>query len=127
MENYQTLWTNYLYLKSKLETYAAITRIQYLFDRLLVVQASDLKSTTRLADILVQISYESGDYDLLNLNIKAIEKKHGQFKAVIQSVVERSMGWLEAIKSSAGLDRWLQLIDTLRSVTEGKVRRAMSL
>lgn len=92
-----------------------------------MVQASDLKSTTRLADILVQISYESGDYDLLNLNIKAIEKKHGQFKAVIQSVVERSMGWLEAIKSSAGLDRWLQLIDTLRSVTEGKVRRAMSL
>jgi len=31
------------------------------------------------------------------------------------------MNWLEPIKSAAGLERWLQLIETLRSVTEGKI------
>ena len=88
-------------------------------------KASDLKSTTRLATAIVDLSYESRDYDLLNLNIKTLEKKHGQLKAVIQSIVEQSMAWLDEIKSSAGTSRWLQLIDTLRSVTEGKVRKVI--
>jgi len=57
----------------------------------------------------------------LNLNIKTLEKKHGQLKVVIQSIVEQAMNWLEPIKSAAGLERWLQLIETLRSVTEGKI------
>ena len=84
-------------------------------------QASDLKSTTRLANSILDLSYESQDYDVLNLNIRTLEKKHGQFKAVIQSIVEQAMKWLDAIKSSSGVNRWLQLIETLRSVTEGKV------
>lgn len=57
----------------------------------------------------------------MNLNIKTLEKKHGQLKAVITSIVEQSMAWLDPIKSVAGMDRWLQLIETLRVVTEGKV------
>ena len=36
-------------------------------------------------------------------------------------MVELSMGWLEDIKEKDGLEKWLQLVETLRSVTEGKV------
>lgn len=37
-------------------------------------------------------------------------------------MVEEAAGWLDALKASAGQDRWLELLQTLRAVTEGKVR-----
>jgi 26S proteasome regulatory subunit N5 len=85
------------------------------------VQASDLSSTTKLAKAIVQHSYDSHDHELLNTNIRTLEKKHGQLKAVIQAIVEQSMEWLEPIKAKDGVERWLELIETLRIVTEGKV------
>ena len=36
-------------------------------------------------------------------------------------MVELSMGWLEDIKEKNGLQKWLELVETLRGVTEGKV------
>ena len=36
-------------------------------------------------------------------------------------MVEQSMGWLDEIKQRDGLERWLELVETLRQVTEGKV------
>lgn len=32
------------------------------------------------------------------------------------------MGWLEDVKKTAGTEKWLELVQTLRGVTEGKVR-----
>jgi hypothetical protein len=69
----------------------------------------------------VQLSYDSHNYELLNLNIRTLDKKHGQLKAVVQSIVEQSMAWLDPVKEKDGVERWLELIDTLRTVTEGKV------
>jgi 26S proteasome regulatory subunit N5 len=86
-----------------------------------------LKSTTRIANTIVQLAYDAKNYDLLNLNIKTLEKKHGQLKAVVQSVVEQAMAWLEPIKESEGIERWLELIETLRTVTEGKVSSTSEL
>jgi len=34
------------------------------------------------------------------------------------------MSWLDDIKQRDGVEKWLELIETLRTVTEGKVRRA---
>ena len=34
------------------------------------------------------------------------------------------MSWLDEIKQRDGVERWLELVETLRTVTEGKVRRA---
>ena len=31
------------------------------------------------------------------------------------------MGWLEEIRSRDGIEKWLELVETLRTVTEGKV------
>ncbi|KAI0706150.1 PCI-domain-containing protein [Cytidiella melzeri] len=95
-------------------------------EKLLVLEkqtrnASDLNSTTRLVKEIAQLTYDARNYTLLNHNIQVLSKKHGQLKAVIQAVVELVMGWLQEIKERDGTERWLELIETLRSVTEGKI------
>ena len=68
-----------------------------------------------------QLAYNARNYTLLNHNIQLLSKKHGQLKAAIQALVELVMGWLQEIKERDGTERWLELIETLRTVTEGKV------
>jgi len=36
------------------------------------------------------------------------------------------MSWLDEIKQRDGVEKWLELIETLRAVTEGKVRLALA-
>jgi 26S proteasome regulatory subunit N5 len=81
-----------------------------------------LASTTRLAKAILERCYEARNYDLLNSSFTLLNKKHGQLKGVVQALVEQSMGWLEEIKGREGIEKWLQLVETLRGVTEGKVR-----
>ena len=50
-----------------------------------------------------------------------LSKKHGQLKGAAQAMVEQSMGWLDEIRQRDGVEKWLELVETLRSVTEGKV------
>jgi len=83
--------------------------------------AADPKSTTRLATTIMDLCYEARDHTLLNLNINVLSKKHGQLKAVVQEMVEKAMGWLDDIKQKEGVEKWLELIETLRQVTEGKI------
>ena len=85
-------------------------------------QASDLKSTTRLVKEISQLTYNARNYELLNSGIQTLSKKHGQLKVAIQEMVEQAIGWLDEIKKRDGQEKWLQLIETLRTVTEGKVR-----
>ena len=84
-------------------------------------QAADLASTTRIAKAVTGLCYEARDYDLLNSSILILSKKHGQLKGVVKAIVEQAMEWLEEIKTLKGIPTWLQLVETLRSVTEGKV------
>ncbi|KAF8642032.1 hypothetical protein AX16_009753 [Volvariella volvacea WC 439] len=83
--------------------------------------AADLSSTTRLVKAIVQHTYNARNYDLLNSSITVLSKKHGQLKGAVQAMVELSMGWLDAIKQHDGIKRWLELVETLRGVTEGKI------
>lgn len=68
-----------------------------------------------------QLCYDARNYVLLNSSIQVLSKKHGQLKAAIQAMVEQAMGWLEEIKTREGTEKWLELIETLRAVSEGKV------
>jgi 26S proteasome regulatory subunit N5 len=68
-----------------------------------------------------QHCYDAKDFVLLNSTISLLSKKHGQLKAAIQSMIELAMGWLASIKTEHGDKKWLELVETLRSVTEGKV------
>lgn len=70
---------------------------------------------------MINIEYGAKDYDALNNNITVLSKKHGQLKEPVKAVIEEAAGWLEALKADAGEDRWLELLQTLRAVTEGKV------
>ncbi|KAI0095120.1 26S proteasome non-ATPase regulatory subunit 12 [Irpex rosettiformis] len=101
-------------------------KLEESIDKLLVLEkqtrnASDLPSTTRLVKEISQLAYDSRNYPLLNHNIQLLSKKHGQLKAAIQGLVELVMGWLQEIKEQDGIERWLELIETLRTVTEGKI------
>lgn len=69
-----------------------------------------------------ELAYKARDFKLLNSSISSLSKKHGQLKAAIQALVEQAYEWLEEIRKTQGTETWLELIETLRTVTEGKVR-----
>ena len=71
---------------------------------------------------IIELEYDARDYAQLNLSINTLSKKHGQLKGAIQGMVELAMSWLDEIKQRDGTDKWLELVETLRSVTEGKAR-----
>nr|POE90133.1 26s proteasome non-atpase regulatory subunit 12 [Quercus suber] len=81
-------------------------------------QSSDLPSTSRLLVAIVTICKEAKDWSLLNEQVLLLSKKHGQLKQAITKMVQVVMGFLDEI---ADLDVKLGVIETLRTVTEGKV------
>lgn len=81
-------------------------------------QASDLASTSKILIAIVTISKESGDWGLLNEQVLLLSKKHGQLKQAITKMVQVVMGFLGA---APDLDTKLSTIETLRTVTEGKI------
>ncbi|KAF8078811.1 hypothetical protein FPV67DRAFT_1405141 [Lyophyllum atratum] len=83
--------------------------------------AADLSSTTRLVKAAVEHAYRAQDFTLLNSTITTLSKKHGQLKAAVQAIVELTMGWLDETKRAHGTEKWLELVETLRGVTEGKI------
>lgn len=85
------------------------------------LQAADLTSTTRLVKAAVQHCYDARNYTLLNSTVNLLSKKHGQLKAAVQAIVEQVSGWLDNVKERDGDEKWLELVETLRGVTEGKV------
>ncbi|THH02597.1 hypothetical protein EW026_g267 [Hermanssonia centrifuga] len=105
---------------------AQSAKLQEAVDKLLVLEkqtrnASDLSSTTRLVKETCQLCYDARDYTLLNSSIHLLSKKHGQLKGAIQGMVELVMDWLDAVREREGTEKWLELVETLRSVTEGKI------
>ncbi|PKY07812.1 PCI-domain-containing protein [Aspergillus campestris IBT 28561] len=101
----------------------AKTDVQGAIDKLLVLekqarQASDLPTTSRLLITIVTLSKNSGDWGLLNDQVLLLSKKHAQLKQAITRMVQVVMGFLE---ETPNLDVKLSVIQTLRTVTEGKI------
>ena len=67
---------------------------------------------------------DAQDYIQLNLSINTLSKKHSQLKGVIQVMVELAMSWLDEIKQQDGIETWLELVETLCTITEGKARHS---
>jgi 26S proteasome regulatory subunit N5 len=82
-------------------------------------QSSDLASTSRVIVAIVTMCKNSGDWSLLNEQVQVLSKKHGQLKQAITKMVQVVMGFLD---DAPNLDVKLSVIETLRTVTEGKVR-----
>lgn len=98
-----------------------LSSLEGLIQPIVVHQASDTNSTTRLVKDICELCYEARDYALLNSSINTLSKKHGQLKAAIQAMVEQAMGWLDETRKREGDQKWLELIKPLRGVSEGKV------
>ncbi|KAI0066480.1 PCI-domain-containing protein [Artomyces pyxidatus] len=101
-------------------------KLQDALDKLFALEkqsrnASDMKSTTRLVKAILELTYAARDYAQLNSSINVLSKKHGQLKAAIQAMVELAITWLDEIRERDGTEKWLELVETLRTVTEGKL------
>ncbi|KAK8131853.1 hypothetical protein PG999_000026 [Apiospora kogelbergensis] len=81
-------------------------------------QASDLASTSRVLVTICTICKEAGNWSLLNDQVLVLSKKHGQLKQAITKMVQTVMGFLD---STPNLETKLSVIETLRTVTEGKI------
>ena len=81
-------------------------------------QASDLASTSRILISIVTICRNAGDWSLLSDQTLVLSKKHGQLKQAITKMVQTVMGFLDKTPS---LETKLSVIETLRTVTEGKI------
>src|SRR5271155_1129965 len=82
------------------------------------MKASDLPSTSRILVAIVTISKDSGDWNSLNEQVLLLSKKHGQLKQAITKMVQVVMGFLD---DTPNMETKLSVIETLRTVTEGKV------
>ncbi|KAK7752533.1 proteasome regulatory particle subunit [Diatrype stigma] len=81
-------------------------------------QASDLASTSRTLIAITTICKDAGNWSLLNDQVLVLSKKHGQLKQAITKMVQTVMGFLD---STPNLETKLSVIETLRTVTEGKI------
>lgn len=81
-------------------------------------QASDSISTGRILIHICRLCWDKKEYKLLCEQISLLSKKHGQLKAAITKMVQDVMSLLEESPDKATK---LEIIDTLRIVTEGKL------
>ncbi|KAJ9092508.1 hypothetical protein QFC19_008721 [Naganishia cerealis] len=119
-------------LQPELETLAKQNQIQQALDKLTVLEkqtrnAADLQSTSALLMLIPALTYSlppQPSYDLLNSSLTIFSKKHGQLKEAVVRMVEKAMTLLDDLKSKGEVDgknRWLELINTLRDISEGKI------
>ncbi|RUS18067.1 PCI domain-containing protein [Endogone sp. FLAS-F59071] len=92
-------------------------------EKLLLVEkqarvAADQSSTGRVLIQIVKLCYETGEWRLLNEHVVLLSKKHGQLKGAITKMVQEAMSHID---HTPNMPTKLELIDTLRTVTEGKI------
>jgi len=75
-------------------------------------------STGRVLVAIVRLCYESKKYELLNENIVQLTKKRGQLKQAVTKMVQEAFSYVDKINN---METKLKLIDTLRTVTAGKI------
>lgn len=107
----------------KIEATARNGNLRDALDQLLVYEkqtrgAADLASTSRLLCLIVKLCFEAKDWKALNEHVVILSKKHGQLKQAISKMVNQAIEYLE---KTPNIETKLELIDTLRTVTEGKI------
>ncbi|KAK5991297.1 26S proteasome non-ATPase regulatory subunit 12 [Cladobotryum mycophilum] len=81
-------------------------------------QASDLASTSRILVAIVTLCKNAGDWSLMNDQTLVLSKKHSQLKQAITKMVQTVVSFLD---QTPDLKTKLSVIETLRTVTEGKI------
>ncbi|KAL1914983.1 uncharacterized protein VTP21DRAFT_7688 [Calcarisporiella thermophila] len=105
------------------EELARQNKLSEAIEKLLVIekkarQAEDLASTSRILVGIIRLCFEAQEWQLLNENIVLLSKKHGQLKQAVTKMVQEAMTYIDRTPDEPTK---LELIDTLRTVTEGKM------
>nr|SVE73510.1 EOG090X04UV [Daphnia atkinsoni] len=79
---------------------------------------ADAISTGRILEAIVQLCFETKQWDLLNENIISLTKRRSQLKAAVTKMVQQCCQYVDQTPSK---EVKLKLIDTLRTVTTGKI------
>jgi 26S proteasome regulatory subunit N5 len=82
------------------------------------LQAGDSPAVAKVAVQVIRRCWQARDYSQLNANLMVIAKRRAQLKQAIAEMVQEAMTYVGQI---ASLDDRLQLVSTLRTVTDGKV------
>lgn len=80
--------------------------------------AADMQSTARVLVAIVRFCFEVKNWEALNENILLLSKRRSQLKQAVQKMVQEACTYLD---KTPDLDTKLKLIDTLRTVTAGKI------
>lgn len=78
----------------------------------------DMVSTSRVLVAIVQICYEAKNWTALNEHISLLAKRRSQLKQAVVKMVQECCTYVDEITDE---EIKLKLIDTLRTVTEGKI------
>nr|XP_045584435.1 26S proteasome non-ATPase regulatory subunit 12-like [Procambarus clarkii]XP_045584436.1 26S proteasome non-ATPase regulatory subunit 12-like [Procambarus clarkii]XP_045584437.1 26S proteasome non-ATPase regulatory subunit 12-like [Procambarus clarkii] len=98
-------------------------RVQEAVDSLMVLEkqtrtGADAHSTSRVLVAVVEICYEAGEWNLLNETVVTLTKKRSQIKMAVTKMVQKCC---EYVDKTPDKESKLKLMDTLRTVTAGKI------
>lgn len=79
---------------------------------------SDMHSTSRILVGIVQLCFDAGNWDALNEQVTGLSKRRGQFKQAVTAMIQKCCEFVDAAPDKPTL---LKFIDTLRTVTAGKI------
>ena len=80
--------------------------------------AADVHSTGRILVGIVKLCFEMNDFESLNSHILLLTKRRGQLKQAVTKMVQEAY---KCVEQTADLETKVTLIDTLRTVTAGKI------
>jgi 26S proteasome regulatory subunit N5 len=98
-------------------------RMHDALDQLLALEkqtrtGADMVSTARILVAVVQICYEAKNWAALNEHISLLAKRRSQLKQAVTKMVQECCTYVDEAPDK---ETKIQLIDTLRNVTEGKI------
>ncbi|KAB7500043.1 Longitudinals lacking protein-like [Armadillidium nasatum] len=79
---------------------------------------ADAHSTSRILVALVEICFDAGAWDLMNETVVTLTKKRSQIKMAVTKMVRKCC---EYVDQTPDLETKLKLMDTLRTITAGKI------
>ncbi|KAL2911978.1 proteasome regulatory particle subunit [Polyrhizophydium stewartii] len=80
--------------------------------------SADLASNSRVLLHIISLAYNAKDWKQLNESITVLSKKRALLKQAVTKMVQEAIKYVDEIKDTKIK---LELIDTLRTVTEGKI------
>ncbi|KAJ5073406.1 26s proteasome non-atpase regulatory subunit 12 [Anaeramoeba ignava] len=80
--------------------------------------AEQATATSRIALEIIELSYLTKNWKLLNENLQILSKKRSQSKVVVQKICQAAINLIDRTPDK---ETKIELIQTLRTVTEGKI------